>query len=212
MLVVGVAAILANLLAGPTTQPPPEIAHVSFTSRVTAYNDAGNVRRAKRVPAARTRAEEGQILQLLNDLYQRTFVDPSVFEAPDTGEGGIPAFPSADVLEHFAEDARAAVVTDIDAATLGSERETFQRVDPTATTARISIYFRNGKDASLATARVEFAATGTLVDETAFPVSITQEATFHLAREQGRWVIVFYEAEQSQDSILPTTSPTEGAS
>lgn len=211
VLAVGVAAILANLFAGPSSEPPASTPQVAFRSRLASFSDAGNIRRAKRVPAARAKAEQEAITDILNRLYQHTFVDPSVFETTAGTQDGVPSFPPADVLEVFSDDARGDVVTDVDSTTLGSGREAFGRVEPTSAEADISIYFRNGREASLATAQVTFAATGTLRDETAFPVSITQNATFHFAREQGRWVIVFYEAAQQQDSILPSPSPTGDA-
>lgn len=203
---VAVAAVLANLFSG-SPEEPPSTPQVAFSADGASYTDAGNLRREKSVAARRENAERQALIQILNDLYQRTFVDPSAIQAEGEVDGE-PAFPPPDVLELFSEEARAAVLTDLDAATLGTERTQFAQVEPTTAQANIAIYFRGGDEPALATADVTFGATGTLREEGAFEVAITQRATFHFTHEQGRWVIVFYEASQTQDSIIPTPEGT----
>lgn len=198
---VAVAAVVANLFSG-SSDTPPKASEVAFSAEGAAYTDAGNLRRAKSIPLRRENAERMALTQILNLLYQRTFVDPSAFQAEGEVDGEL-AFPPPDVLELFGDEARAAVLTDLDAATLGTERTQFVQVEPTTALAKIAIFFRDANAPALATAAVQFGATGTLRDEGAFQVAITQRATFHFAHEQGRWVIVFYEASQTQDSIVP---------
>lgn len=214
MVVVGIAAVLANLFAGGGSEPDPEAPQVAFTTQVKAHSDAGTLRKERRVAPARVRTERTAITELLDRWYQGAFVEASVFELTPSDDPESPSFPSADLLGMLTEDARAALIADIDPMTLGTERTTFARVEPTRTTAAITVFFRNARTPTLAVADVTFEAEGTLKDGTAFPVAIVQRATVHLAHEDGGWKISFFEATQEQDSILPppTGTPTEEAS
>ena len=208
VIVIAVAALVANLVGGgeDPTAAPPETPTVAFTAKTTSYGDGGPARKAKAVKRADVNAERDAIVSLLNAWYQDTFVDPSVFVV-DAEE-----FPSEALLNTFDEGTRETVATDLDTLTLGSERTDFARVEPSKATADLTFFFQNSKAPKLAVADVRFDATGTLKDDTAFPVTITQRATFHFHTDGNGWRIVYYEAKQSQDSLLPTASPSEEAS
>jgi len=203
--VVGIIAIILGLLTG--DDPPEEqepVSRVAFSTSAQGTSDSG----ARRVPDRRVRPEAEQIAALLNDWYQGAFVGPEVFVVPEPGAEDPPPFPREEMLVHFAEEARATVDDDVDALTLGSERGTFERVDPTRTVARVSILFAGGTQPTVATVFVAFEATGTLRDDTAAPVEIVQTATLHLTKDKGGWLISFYEAHQEQESVEPSPSPT----
>lgn len=207
---VGVAALLANLLSGDGGETPPaETPSVAFVATTTTYADSGTVQAEDEVPASRVQTHEEQITELLDTWYQRTFVDPDVFEVSTTSsEAGAPSFPPAEALDLFGESARVLAAADVDALTLGSQRTDFSRVEPTVATADVSILFRSARNPKLATVSVTFQATGTLKDATAPQVAIAQTADFTLEHDGEAWRIVYYEADQEQDSIMPTTTPT----
>jgi hypothetical protein len=202
--IVGIIAILVGLLTGDETPEEQEpSSQVAFSTRANGTADSG----ARRVPDGRVRPEAEQITALLNDWYQGAFVDPSVFVVPEPGSEDATAFPPEDMLAHFTEEARATAAEDVDALTLGSERGTFEHVDPKRTRAQLSILFANGTDPTVATADVTFEATGTLREDGAAPVAIVQTATIHFTKGRGGWRISFYEAHQEQESISPSPSP-----
>ncbi len=215
MVLVGVVAVVASLLGEVEIEepPPPPTPQVAFRTSTKAFADSGKLGGADTVARKRVRAEADAIAALLNSWYQRTFVDPVVFEViidPEEAEEAM--FPPADLIGLFGDEAQASVAADLDVLTLGAQRVTFARIVPTRARADLTFFFEGAKKPSLAVADVTFRATGGLKDEEAFPVEISQHALFHFERAGDAWRIVFYEAEQQQESQLPPPSPTGSAS
>jgi hypothetical protein len=206
VVLVAVVAIIVSLLGGDDTQaPPPDTPQVAFRTDARGFSDRGSLKHARRVPKARVSGEEERITTLLDDLYQRAFVDPSLF----AGEPTAP-FPFDEIAGHFASDAQDSLQTDADSLTLGTERTQYARVEPDKARAKIAVYFQAGSRPTLAVAEVTFTAVGTLKDAAAQPVLIEQHAVYHLERTGKGWIVAYYEADEKQTSEEPpaTTSPS----
>lgn len=193
--VIGIAVIsvAVGVLIGddPTEEelPTPEVA---FQGTFAGEGD--------RAPDDAAVQREGEaIVELLDGWYQQAFVDPERF-----GDGTFP-----EVAALFDEEARAAFTEDVAALTIGPAREEVDRVEPTTSTADITIFFEDGEQPRWATATVTFAARATLKDDAAFPLGIDQAVTLVLQRAEAGWLVsTFYDATQEQRSIEASPSPT----
>lgn len=187
--IAAIAFLIGKLTGG--SEPERPIAKVAFT---TTVRGDGAPRPAKDAPAAEAEAIE----EMLNAYYQQAFVDPASY-----ADGEFP-----EVAELFQAAARPAFGKDLATLTIGDAATEATRVDPTTTTARIIVYFEDGK-ATLATVGVRFVATATMKAPQTLPVRIDQRATLHLVKEGDAWRIAFYEdASQKQTSFTPSASPT----
>lgn len=187
--VAGVTFAVGKLTGG--NEPVVPIAQVAFTTTVSAD---GSPR-----PATGAAAKEAKAIEdLLNDYYQRGFVDPASF-----ADGKFP-----EVADRFAPEARSAFAKDLTTLTIGEAATEASRVDPETTTASITVYFEQGK-AALATASVRFVARATQKGKNLPPFRIDQRATLHLRKDGDTWQIAYYDhAAQEQTTIEPSTSPT----
>ena len=187
--IAGIAFAVGRFTGG--GEPEVPIAQVAF--KTTVLGD-GAPRPAKDAPAKEAKAVE----TLLNDYYQRAFVDPASFS-----DGAFP-----EVAERFAPEARDAFARDLKTLTIGEGAPDTARVDPETTTARITIYYEQGKP-SLATAAVRFIARARSKAKGAAPFRIDQRATLHLRKDGDGWRIAYYvDASQKQTTIAPSASPT----
>jgi len=198
VVIVVLAALVANLVGGGKKKGPGEspIATVSFVASVKGETDG-----AKKPGNAAVRAEADLIVKMLNDWYQTAFVDPDRY-----GDGTFP-----DIAKHFATAARASFTKDIATLTIGDAREEVKRVDPTAQTAKLTVFFDKGK-ALFAVAAVHFAASATMKKSNAYPLKIDQTMTLNLEKQGEGWVVTFYTANQKQDSVVPSPSATPSSS
>ncbi|MFA5891440.1 MAG: hypothetical protein WDA27_10925 [Actinomycetota bacterium] len=191
VLLIAVASLVGNLLGG--DEPPPEpTPNVAFTGSARGQSDGT-------APAtAATRAEATEINAVLNDWYQRAFVDPSLY-----GDGTFP-----EVRARFAEASQASFTKEIDSLTIGDAREEVEFVRPEKSTANLTIFFAKGKEARFAVATVTFQARARMKDDDALPLRIVQRATYHLEKVSGSWVVTWFDARETQDSIQPPPSPS----
>ena len=192
--IVAIAALIAGLAGGkkkPGAPGEPAIAQVAFVAKVQSASDA-----SAPAPAA-ARAEAGQIVKILNDWYQRAFVDTKQF-----GDGTFPQ-----VATYFDASARASFQRDIASLTIGDARKEVKRVDPGTQTVTVTVFFDKGRP-KLAVAAVRFIARATMKDGNAPPLSISQSATLHFGKSAQGWVVIFYNAQEKQNSIVPTPSPS----
>jgi ABC-type transporter Mla subunit MlaD len=190
VLVVGVIVIALLSRGGEENKenPTPTLAFVSKTS----------VQNQGKGPDAGTRkAESEAIVKMFNDFYQEAFVDPKKW-----GDGKF-----EDLRDLFAESARASFTKDLASLTIGTGRLDFKRVDPTAATLNVTIYFDTSTKPRFAVAAANFNARGTLKG-TGPAVVIKQKATFYLQKTGDSWTITAYDADQSQESQTPSPSPS----
>ena len=83
VVLVAVAALLVNLLGGDDTDgvdQPPDTPLVAFRTTARAFSDEPRNRGPKKVKPARLAAERAQVSEILDDLYQRAFIDPAIFD------------------------------------------------------------------------------------------------------------------------------------
>lgn len=183
----GAAAFLVGRLTG-GGEPEKPIAKVAFE---TSIRGEGAPKPEKGAPETEAKAIEA----MFNDFYQRAFVDPDSFSDERYPE----------VADHFQASARTAFEKDLATLTIGDAATEVERVDPTTATARIIVFFDEGK-ATLASVGIRFRADATMKTEGP-GLRINQRATFHLVREGDAWRIAYYEdASQTQTSIEPTPS------
>lgn len=187
---VAIIALVGKCAGG--DKPPEEIARVAFVATARAESDG------KSPGAATVKAESDAIVAMLNDWYQRAFVDPRLF-----GDG---TFTS--VASHFTAEARASFTKDIKSLTIGDAREEVERVRPQVATADVTVFFEAGATPRFAVAAVTFKAKGTMKNDDAYPIQIAQQATLHLQKSGGTWLVTYYTAGQTQDSIVPAPSPS----
>ena len=179
------AASVGKLLGGDGPEGP--IARVAFTVTAAGESDA----RPPVVEAVET--ERRKIAEVLDRWYQAAFVDPSKFDGGAFGEAS----------EHFAKEAKGSFRRDVATLTIGEARDEVLRVVPETATADVTVFFEKGSHPRFAVAVVDFVAVGTRKEKGEAPLRIVQHGTFHLERIGGRWVVVFYEAEQKQNSVTP---------
>jgi hypothetical protein len=187
-IVIVIALIVGNLGGGKQTPEPPT-AQVSFDTSVQTQHEGKNV-----APGAAD-AERSAITTVLNDWFQTAFVDTKKF--------GDANFPS--VQAHFAKEARASFTKDLATLTIGDARDEVKRVAPDVARARIALYFAN-QTPTFALVRVTFSATATMKDKTAPPLRIVFTGDLTLEKQNGTWVVTYYKANQTQNSVQPSPS------
>ncbi|HLW16681.1 MAG TPA: hypothetical protein VKV69_04915 [Actinomycetota bacterium] len=188
------AALIANLAGGgkkKTNTPPPGIAVVKFVASVKGDSDA------KAPSRSAVNAEAGKIVSMLNDWYEQAFVDTSRF-----GDGTFP-----DIAKNFTDAAKAQFKNDVATLTIGDARTEVKRVDPSTQTATVTVYFSNGKP-TYAIAAVHFIASATMKKSGAYPLKIDQSVTYDFQMTGQGWVVSYYSAKQSQNSVVPSPSPS----
>lgn len=185
----GLVAFVVGRFAGEDPQEP-KVAQVAFTTSVRGEG-------APKPAVGAAAAEAEAIEDLLNDYYQRAFVDPASFSDERYPE----------VADRFQASARDAFTADVSTLTIGDAAREAKRVEPKTARARIIIYFDEGK-ATLASVGVTFLADATLKGG-GLPLRIDQRATLHLVKEGDAWRIAYYErASQKQTSVAPSRSPS----
>ena len=183
--------VVVGKLAGGGGKKETPTQKVAFVSTTTGESDAGQP------DATKVKAESGRIVTMLNDWYDRAFVDPKLY-----GDGSF-----KDVRAHFSSDAHAQFAKDLNSLTIGEAREDVSRVSIDSSTVDVTVFFQNGKTPRFAVAAVTFAATATLKEKKALPLLITQKATYHLIkRSNGDWIVSYYTVHEAQDSVRPSPS------
>jgi hypothetical protein len=142
-------------------------------------------------------AEGKQIVSLLNDWYEQAFVNTDKF-----GDGSFP-----DIAKSFTAGARTSFTKDLTTLTIGNARTEVKRVDPTTQTAKVTVYFNNGRP-TYAIALVHFVASATMRQSDAYPLRIDQTVTYNFSRTAQGWVVTYYTAKQTQNSVVPSPSPS----
>lgn len=204
VVIVGLIAVVGNLLGGDGAKPgqePDEPVAVSFETDVAGYTNAGTALKPQRARAGKIKPEGTEIKQMLDDWYQRGWVDVANF-----GDGTFP-----EVAGYFAGDARTTFTRDINSLTIGQGRADVTRVEPAEATADISIYLEDGDKPTFATADVRFVAVATPKRKGARPIDIEQTAVLHLEKTDDGWRVSYYEAKQTQEEREPPT-PTASPS
>jgi hypothetical protein len=200
VVIVVLAALIANLVGGGKKKAGPgatPLAKVAFVATMAGETNA----KVKPSPSA-VQAQGGQIVTLLNDWYQRAFVDPKQY-----GDGTFP-----EIAKHFTADARVSFTKDLATLTIGDARTEVDRLDPTLQTAKVTVYFNNATP-MFAIAAVHFAANATLKQSGAYPLKIDQTVTYNFERTPQGWVVTYYTAKQTQKSVVPPSpSATPSAS
>lgn len=191
--VVAVAALIANALSGGDSSGPdgePAVAKVAFAHTTKTTTDAGKPK------TAAAKAEADAIVKILNDWYQRGFVDPRLYGDGTFGE----------IAAHFAKDAKVSFTKDVASLTIGDARTLVARVDPTKAAAGITIFFAKGTKPTFAVAEVVFDATATQKQSGQPNITIKQRGTYHLEKTGNAWKVVYYTATSSEKPVEPTPS------
>lgn len=190
--VVAVAALIANALSGDPTGPDgePAVATVAFTHTTKATSDA------KQPKTAAAKAEADAIVKILNDWYQRGFVDPKLYGHGTFGE----------IAAYFAKDAKDSFTKDVASLAIGDARTLVARVDPTKAAAGITIFFAKGTKPTFAVAEVVFDAIATQKQSGQPNITIKQRGTYHLEKTGNAWKVVYYTATASEKPVEPTPS------
>jgi hypothetical protein len=189
VVLIALAALAVGKCTGGDQAETPQ---VSFTATVRAETDG------KAVAPEAIEAESDAIVGLLNDWYQRAFMDPRLF-----GDGDFRA-----VSARFTEEARAQFARDIDSLTIGEARTEVASVVPGRMTVGITVFFENGAAPRFATASVRFSALATLKDREALPLQIVQNAKLHFEKSDSDWLVAYYEADETQSSLVAAPRPT----
>jgi hypothetical protein len=192
VVIVVLAALIANLAGGgkkKTNTPPPGVAQVKFVASLKGASDAKTPSRSA------INAQGNEILSMLNDWYEQAFVD--------TGRFGDGTF--ADIAKNFSDSAKAQFTKDLATMTIGDARTEVKRVDPSTQTATITVYFSKGSP-TYAIASVHFVASATMKKSGAYPLKIDQTVTYDFQKTGQGWVVSYYTAKQSQNSIVPSPS------
>lgn len=197
LLVFGIATVaVAVSLLGNGSAPEQELPTptVAFAGTFAGYAEQDP-------PEAAVQERGEEIVALLDRWYQEGFVDVDGF--------GDETFPG--VVELLDGDARARFEEDRDTLTIGPAAAEVARVEPDEATADVSIYFNQRNEPLYASARIAFAATGTMRDDAAYPLRIEQRLTAFFRYTDDGWLVsTYYDAQQTQDSIVPQSpSPTE---
>jgi FlaG/FlaF family flagellin (archaellin) len=195
VVIIVLAALIANLAGGKKktgSTPPPGVAQVAFVASVKGETGA------KSAPSKDAVSAEGQqIVSMLNDWYEQAFVNTDKF-----GDGTFP-----DIAKGFDAAARASFTRDLTTLTIGEARTEVMRVDPTTQTAKVTVYFNNGTP-TIAIAAVHFAANATMKQSGAYPLKIDQVVTYNFQKTGQGWVVTYYSGNQTQNSIVPSPSPS----
>jgi FlaG/FlaF family flagellin (archaellin) len=196
VVIIVLAAVIANLAGGGKKKsgstPPPGVAQVAF---VASVKGATGAKSAPSKGAVTTEAH--QIVSMLNGWYEQAFVNTDRF-----GDGTFP-----DIGKSFTAGARTSFTRDLTTLTIGDARTEVKRVDPTTQTAKVTIYFNNGAP-TYAIAAVHFAANATMKQSGAYPLKIDQVVTYNFQKTGQGWVVTYYSGNQTQNSIVPSPSPS----
>lgn len=203
VVLIGIAALIGNLIGDDGTPKPGEPAtpQVRFAGTVKGETDAGSSLKPKQAKTAATNKEGAAIHAMLDDWYRQAFVDPERF-----GDGTFPT-----VRKLFTAEAATKFPTDVNTLTIGEARIEVSRVEPETSTADVTVYF-DGSKPTFATADIRFVAKGTLKKGDAFPIRIVQSAVLHLRKLSEGWRVTWYDAKQTQDSIVPSPTATATSS
>jgi ketosteroid isomerase-like protein len=188
--VVVVVALLSRGGGGPGSKENP-VPTLAFVSKINT------VAQSKAPDAAAKQANGDAVVKMVTDFYQEAFVDPRKW-----GDGQF-----ANLRELFAKDAQPSFAKNVAALTIGLARTQLKRVDPTAATLTVTVYYDTKSKATLAVAAASFNARGTLKDSGP-AVTIKQKATFYMQKQGDSWIITDFDAEQTQDTPTPTPSPS----
>lgn len=195
VVIVVLAALIANLAGGKKklgSTPPPGVAQVAFVASVKGETDA------KSPPSkSAVTTESDQIVSMLNDWYEQAFVNTDKF-----GDGSFP-----DISKSFTAAAHTSFTKDLNTLTIGEARTEVKRVDPTTQTAKVTVYFSKAK-ATYAIAAVHFVVSATMKQSNAYPLKIDQTVTYTFQKTTQGWVVTYYSAKQTQNSIIPSPSPS----
>jgi type IV secretory pathway VirB10-like protein len=198
--VVAIAALIANALGGGKNGPKAgqqPVATVAFDKTVKVDTDSPKTPRQ-----SQANAEADAIVRMLNDWYQRGFVDPKLY-----GDGTFPQ-----IASHFTKDAQASFAKDVSSLTIGDARTLVDRVDPTNEKTTITIYFNGGSTPTFAVAAIRFAATAIQKDLAQPRIDIVQSATLHLVKDGGKWLVDYYSAKSSEQPVVPSPSASPSGS
>jgi FlaG/FlaF family flagellin (archaellin) len=198
VVIVVLAALIANLAGGGKKKSnalPPGVAQVAFVATVKGETDA------KPASKGAVTTQGTEIVTMLNDWYEQAFVDPDKY-----GDGTFP-----DITKHFTDAARTSFAKDLATLTIGDARKEVKRVDPLTQTAKVTVYFSKGKP-TYAIAAVHFAARATMKQSSAYPLKIDQFVTYDFQKTTQGWVVTYYLANQAQNSIVPSPSPSASSS
>jgi hypothetical protein len=193
VVIVVLAAVIANLVGGgkkKTNTPPPGVAQVSFVSTVKGATNAKSP-----APKNAVNAEGRTIVSMLNGWYEEAFVDTSRF-----GDGTF-----GDIAKSFIEPAKTQFTKDLSALTIGDARTEVKRVEPSTQTVTVTVYFNSGKP-TYAIALVHFTANATMKKSGSVPLKIDQSVTYDFQKQGSGWVVSYYSAKQTQNSVTPTPS------
>ncbi|MGZ4188742.1 MAG: hypothetical protein ACXVQ5_02765 [Actinomycetota bacterium] len=198
VVIILVAALIANFVGGKKKNGPgaTPIAQVAFVATMT-----GDTNASKKPAQAVIDAQGQQIVKMLNDWYQEAFVDPDKF-----GDGTF-----SDIAKNFTADAATSFKKDVATLTIGQARTEVKRLDPTVQTAKVTVYFNNNTP-MFAVAAVHFAARATLKKSGSYPLVIDQTVTYNFQKTAQGWVVTYYTAKQTQDSVVPSPSASASAS
>jgi len=197
VVIVVLAALIANWAGAGKKKgntPPPGVAQVKFVASTKGATDAKSS-----LSRTAVNAEASTIVSMLDDWYEQAFVDTSRF-----GDGNFP-----DIAKNFTAPAKAQFMKDLATLTIGDARTDVKRVDPSTQTAAVTVYFTKGKP-TYAIALVHFVASATMKKAGGYPLKIDQTATYDFQKTAQGWVVSYYSAKQSQNSIIP--SPSASAS
>jgi hypothetical protein len=175
--------------AGPKEQPLPTVA---FQGKLDVVSPG------RKPASAVAQIEQQQILAVLNEWYQRGFVDPRSWE--------LGTFPEVAALLDAA-GAHAAFARDVQALTLGSARRELKRLEPRASIANVTLYFDPGAKPRFAVASVSFSAEGFFKVTRPGSLGIHQKGTFYLRKLPRGWRVFAYDADQQQSAPAPTPAP-----
>ena len=194
VVIVVLAALIANLVGGGKKGlSGPGVPQVKFVAAIDGQTDA-----TSKPSKSAVKSQADKIVKLLDEWYQRAFVDPKLY-----GDGTFP-----EITKSFDAAAKAAFARDKATMTIGDAREEVKSVEPGDQIAKVTVFFDKNAP-KFAIAKVHFTATATMKQSGAYPLKIDQTVTYNFQiNKEGLWVVTYYTANQKQDSVVPSTSPT----
>lgn len=177
--------------SGRATPKEPPLATVAFHGKLDVVSPGNEP------AAAVAQIEQQQVLAVLNEWYQRAFVDPGAWE--------LGTFPEVGALIDGA-GAHAAFTRDVQALTVGAARHELKRLEPRSTIANVTVYFDRGRP-SFAVAAVVFNAEGLFKIARPGTLDIRQDGTFYLRKTPRGWRVFAYDADQTQNAPAPVVEP-----